>query len=454
MKLKPNTIALFSAMKRKPAAIALYFALMAATIVLFFVLIPRIDQATLPSAQEPTQELAQQTSQEEDQGESLEEIEEESPEETQEEIQEPYNLIPFSENPDVTKFIARMAALHRFDKKVLASRFAAITPNRKVLDMFNPLLASEFPDPEPPKPVAKPPKKKSLIPLKELRIRAGLQFWLEHAEILQTVYEQYEVPPEIIVAIIGVETWYGKNTGDFGVMEALATLGFYSPRRGDFFRDELEHFLVLARENKLNPLKVKGSYAGAIGIPQFMPGNWRKYAVAYEEKNTIDLINNIADSISSVGNYLKTFGWQKDMPVAHRVTIRGKPKKSWLEAGMLPSLYVKELAAQGVSVPQNSLEIATLIELPIPGKPAEYWLGYQNYYTITRYNKDTSYSMSVFMLAEDLRGRIDAESLRERIEEERLRKIMNVENLSEPIGTEENDKMLASTAPVTAGGIQ
>jgi membrane-bound lytic murein transglycosylase B len=185
-----------------------------------------------------------------------------------------------------------------------------------------------------------------------------------------------------------------------------------------------------------------------------MPGSWRKYAVAYEENNAIDLINSVADSISSISNYLKTFGWQKDMPVAHRATITGKPRKSWLEAGMLPSLDVRELAAQGVNIAQNSPDIATLIELPTPGKPTEYWLGYQNYYAITRYNRDTSYSMSVFMLAEDLRERIDLDSLRERIEEERLKRLMEAESLTEPIDAEENDKALASTGSATTGGPQ
>jgi membrane-bound lytic murein transglycosylase B len=416
--------------KHKSNTTALFSVLALTIITLFPVLILRMAQTVQSPAQEPTleslQEPMQQTSQQE----------------IQQEGQEPDQLLDFSENPDVAKFITRMVNNHRFNKKVLVSRFSAINPNQRVLDLFNPPLEPLLHKPEPPKSNVKLPKKNSSLSLNELRINAGLQFWLENAAILQSVYEQYDVPPEIIVAIIGVETWYGKHTGDFGVMETLATLGFYSPRRGDFFRDELEHFLILARENKFNPLKIKGSYAGAIGIPQFMPGSWRKYAIAYEENNTIDIINSVADSISSVGNYLKTFGWQKDMPVAHRVTIRGKPKKSWLEAGMLPSLDVKELAAQGVSVAQNSPEIATLIELSTPGKPTEYWLGYQNYYAITRYNRDTSYSMSVFMLAENLRERIDAEDLKERVNAERHRKFVDAENLSEPIDAEEKDKML------------
>ncbi|MDR0499034.1 MAG: lytic murein transglycosylase, partial [Holophagales bacterium] len=167
-----------------------------------------------------------------------------------------------------------------------------------------------------------------------------------------------------------------------------------------------EHFLLLARENRFDPLKTQGSYAGAIGIPQFMPGSWRKYAVDYDGDNRIDLENNVADSIGSVGNYLNAHGWQKDRAVAHKATISGKPKDAWLKAGILPTLKTEDLLTQGLTIAQTPLEIATFIELPSPGHPTEYWLGYQNFYVITRYNKSSYYAMSVFQLAEAIKQRM------------------------------------------------
>jgi membrane-bound lytic murein transglycosylase B len=236
------------------------------------------------------------------------------------------------------------------------------------------------------------------------RIEGGVEYYREHSATLNRAYEQYGVTPEIIVAIIGVETLYGQHTGGFGVMEALASLAFHDPRRGDFFREELEQFLILARENGLDPLQSQGSYAGAIGIPQFMPGSWRKYAVDFDGDNKIDLEHSIADSIGSIGNYLNMYGWQKDEPVAHKVKLRGKPKTSWLEAGMLPSLETEELAKHGVQVIPGSPKKATFINLPTPRQPTEYWLGYQNYYAVTRYNRDTFYAMSVVQLAEAIKA--------------------------------------------------
>jgi membrane-bound lytic murein transglycosylase B len=305
-------------------------------------------------------------------------------------------LPAFSDNPDVAAFIVRMASNYEFDANILKTQFAKIQPNQRVLNLFNP---------PPSKPPTKSWKKYSSTFLNEVRIEGGLTFWRENADALERAHAQFGVPPEIIVSIIGVETMFGQRKGTFGVMEALASLAFHSPRRSDFFMSELEHFLVLTRGNGLDPLNTLGSYAGAIGIPQFMPGSWRKYAVDFDGDGKIDLENNVEDSIGSVGNYLKEHGWAKDEPVAHRVALSGKPKEEWLKAGMLPSLNVKELAEQGVKVSPGSPETATFIELASPNHPTEYWLGYKNYYAITRYNRSTFYSMSVFMLAEAIKAR-------------------------------------------------
>jgi membrane-bound lytic murein transglycosylase B len=166
----------------------------------------------------------------------------------------------------------------------------------------------------------------------------------------------------------------------------------------------LEHFLLLARENGLDPLSTKGSYAGAIGIPQFMPGSWRRFAIDFDGDGTVDLENSVADSIGSIGNYLKEHGWQRGEPIANKIRLRVKPKPEWAAAGMLPSLSAKELSSQGVQVPPGSPELATFISLPTPSQPTEYWLGYKNYYAITRYNRSTFYSMSVVLLAQAIKG--------------------------------------------------
>jgi membrane-bound lytic murein transglycosylase B len=178
--------------------------------------------------------------------------------------------------------------------------------------------------------------------------------------------------------------------------------------RSDFFLDELEQFLLLSRENGFDPLAPRGSYAGAMGIPQFMPSSWRSFAVDFDGDGVIDLDNSLADSIGSVANYLEKHGWQKGEPVAHRATLAnatGVPSPAWWAAGMLPSLSVKKLKASGVTTEhENTPKTATFVHLPTVGGPTEYWLGYQNYYAITRYNRSHEYSMSVFLLAEGIKA--------------------------------------------------
>jgi len=312
-------------------------------------------------------------------------------------------LPAFSKNPAVAEFIEFMVANHKFNEKVLTDQFSQINPNQRVLALFRPTPPSQTPS----KPVVRSWRNYRSQFLNAVRIEGGVKFWLENAATLKRAYDQYGVPPEIITAIIGVETLYGRHTGGFGIMESLASLAFHDPRRSDFFRRELEHFLLLARENGFEPLKSQGSYAGAMGIPQFMPGSWRKYAVDYDGNKKIDLENSVADSIGSVANYLNAHGWQKDRAVAHQATINGRVQEAWIKAGILPSLKTEELIAQGVKTDQKPLEIATLVDLPTPRQPTEYWLGYQNFYVITRYNKSSYYAMAVFQLAEAIRLRVN-----------------------------------------------
>ncbi|MBP8169870.1 MAG: lytic murein transglycosylase B, partial [Azonexus sp.] len=216
----------------------------------------------------------------------------------------------------------------------------------------------------------------------------------------------YGVPEEIIVAIIGVETEYGRNMGSFRVLEALATLAFYYPRRADFFRTELEQFLLLARENDMDAVNVRGSFAGAIGIPQFMPGSQRRYAVDFDGDRKVDLYGSVDDAIGSVARFLEQHGWQAGQAVAVPARTRGEPERSLIEAGIQPTLKVADLAQQGITASADPQAVVTLVDLVSPGRATEYWLGFDNFYVITRYNRSSFYAMSVFQLAEEIRARI------------------------------------------------
>ena len=213
----------------------------------------------------------------------------------------------------------------------------------------------------------------------------------------------YGVPEEVIVAIIGVETVYGRNTGGFSVFEALATLAFQYPRRAEFFRSELEQFLLMARENNLDPLSIKGSYAGAIGIPQFMPGSQRRYAVDFDGDERIDLSNSREDAIGSVARFLEQHGWQAGQPVTVPANLPGTPDATLIEAGIRPSLKVGDLLQRGIKANAAPESTVALVDLVSPGRDTEYWLGFENFYVITRYNRSSFYAMSVFQLGEALR---------------------------------------------------
>lgn len=302
----------------------------------------------------------------------------------------------FADEPAVIDFAHDLEQRHGFDAKELLSQFARTRSNDRVLQLIKPATS----------PLQRSWERYRPRFVNERRITGGVQFWQENQLTLARARAIYGVPEEIIVAIIGVETDYGNNTGGFKVMEALATLAFHYPRRADFFRTELEQFLLLARENKLDPLSIKGSYAGAIGIPQFMPGSQRRYAVDFDGDERVDLGNSVNDAIGSVARFLEQHGWVAGEPVTVRATISGEPEPRLLEAGIHPSLKVADLAAQGIVATAKPEANVALIDLVSPGKETEYWLGHENFYVITRYNRSSFYAMSVFQLAEEIRDRM------------------------------------------------
>jgi membrane-bound lytic murein transglycosylase B len=240
------------------------------------------------------------------------------------------------------------------------------------------------------------------------RVAAGVRFWNEHAEALARAEREYGVPAEIVVATIGVETVYGSYTGSHRVLDALATLAFEFPRRAEFFRGELEQFLLLVRDGVLDPLRMRGSYAGAMGVPQFLPSSFRNYAVDFDGDGHIRLWDGMADSIGSVANYYRSFGWRSGRPVAVRARVTGDGYAALAAQGIEPRFDAQALAQAGVS-PLEDIGADAAAMLVLEGESGnEYWLGLDNFYVITRYNRSVNYAMAVFHLAREIRAAHDA----------------------------------------------
>jgi membrane-bound lytic murein transglycosylase B len=245
------------------------------------------------------------------------------------------------------------------------------------------------------------------------RIAGGVAFRHDNAELLARAETDYGVAPQIIVAIIGVETNYGGNMGKHRVIDALTTLGFAYPRRADFFRRELEAFLLLSREEQLDPLRAVGSYAGAMGKPQFISSSYRNNAVDFDGDGRRDLWGSNADVIGSVANYFRQHGWRSGEPVTFAVKLRsGVPDGIALveKTPAPPETTVGALRAAGVEwdEPPSDDVPASLIRLD--GVDDEYWVGLNNFYAITRYNRSNLYAMAVYQLSEAIREGYEAMS--------------------------------------------
>jgi membrane-bound lytic murein transglycosylase B len=249
-----------------------------------------------------------------------------------------------------------------------------------------------------------------------VRIQAGVSFWRNNATVLEKAQEQFGVPAEIIVGIIGVETIYGRDMGNFRVMDALATLAFDFPKtpkrdRSAFFRDELEQFLSLKNRTGIDPLELRGSYAGAMGLGQFMPSSWIKYAIDFDGDGKVDLFNSSADAIGSVANYFKSFGWKTGQPTHYPVSFDTAKldTDALLAPDILPTFSVESFQAKGAVLSGAALSHIgplALIELQngdpalSPANAAQYVAGTENFYVITRYNWSSYYAMSVIELGD------------------------------------------------------
>jgi len=310
------------------------------------------------------------------------------------------SAVQYQTRPEVQAFIAEMAQKHGFVESELKFLFSRARFYPVIVDLMAPpanprvrswqAYRSRFLDP--------------------MRIDGGVALWRSHGRALARAEKEFGVPAEIIIAIMGVETVYGRNTGGFRVIDALTTLAFDYPRRGDFFRDELENYLLFARDENIDIFTLKGSYAGAIGIPQFMPSSWRKWAVDFDGDGKIDLRNSFDDAIGSVANFLKGHGWVAGAPIAFPARVEGNAWRELLDRDILPSVKVAELPQLGVTseslVRQNLPEdtLCALIDLVTPNAPTEYWVGLQNFYVITRYNRSSFYAMSVMELAKAIKN--------------------------------------------------
>jgi membrane-bound lytic murein transglycosylase B len=304
----------------------------------------------------------------------------------------------YRSQPQVTAFIERMATEHDFNKEELASVLDAAVRRDDILELMS-----------------KPAEKRlrwfeyRKIFLTRSRIDGGVAFWKQYADILSDAATEFGVDPQVIVAIIGVETRYGGNTGRHRVIDALSTLAFDYPPRSRFFTSELEQYLLLAREEDIDLLKTTGSYAGAMGYGQFIPSSYRQYAVDFDGNGKRDLWNSPRDIVGSVANYFRAHGWETGQPVAVRAEVSGDSYPAVLELGYKPNTVLDALRHEGIR-PEREMPdslTAALIQFDQQDGP-EYWLGFNNFYVITRYNHSPLYAMAVYQLSEEIRSAYQA----------------------------------------------
>ncbi len=256
--------------------------------------------------------------------------------------------------------------------------------------------------------------------IEPIRLNAGQRFWEEHATTLARAEARFGVPASLIVGVLGVESLYGRHMGNFRVMDALVTLAFDFPlvhpraaARTEFFRGELEQFLSLMNRSGRDPMSLRGSYAGAMGWPQFMPSSWAKYAIDFDEDGQIDLFNSPADVIGSVAHYFQVFGWQSGMPTHYPVRVEaGRTDLDTLLApDILPTFSATRMQSLGAGL-EGAAAAHTgplaLVELQNAGAPSTYVAGTENFYVVTRYNWSSYYALAVIELGEAVQARVEA----------------------------------------------
>ncbi|MCW9047778.1 MAG: lytic murein transglycosylase B [Gammaproteobacteria bacterium] len=314
----------------------------------------------------------------------------------------------YSQRKDVQKFIAEMHKEHGFDADLMTSWMEGVEQQKTAIEAIS----------RPAEGVLTWAKYRKIF-ITDSRINKGVKFWKENAQLLSRAEKEFGVPAEFLVAIIGVETYYGKRAGNYRVLDALTTLGFDYPlenttsqrrdAREKFFRKELKEFLLMTREEKVDPRTLKGSYAGAMGMPQFIPSSFRHYAVDFDGNGVRDFWNGSADSIGSVANYFKKHGWKENQPVASRASVEKNSRKLGSKK-MKPHTSVAEYKQKGVKPAGHfkASDKATLLLLN--GQEGdEYWMTLNNFYVITRYNHSPLYAMAVFQLSQAVSEKYNAQ---------------------------------------------
>jgi membrane-bound lytic murein transglycosylase B len=298
-----------------------------------------------------------------------------------------------SQRADVQQFIKEMSSQYQFESKSLQQWFAKAKIRSSIT------RAMKRPAERKPWHQYRP------IFITKKRIQGGKQFLKKYKKILAKAEKKYGVPAEIITAIIGVETFYGKLQGNYPVLDALSTLAFDYPPRAKFFRKELVQFLLMCREEKKDPKQFKGSYAGAMGMGQFIPSSFRDYAIDFDGDGKKDIWQNPADAIGSVANYFKLHGWKSGEAVADIANAK-VPLKIPDPLSLEPIYSLKQMQKYGFTLPKSKKtplpELMSLVVLE-QKKQKDYWLTYPNFYVITRYNHSKLYSMAVFQLSEAIR---------------------------------------------------
>jgi membrane-bound lytic murein transglycosylase B len=304
----------------------------------------------------------------------------------------------YAGRPEVQEFVRELAEEGDFDERELLSIFKHAEYKQSIIDAISrpaekTLTWAEYQD----------------IFLTDRRTSSGVAFMLENREALEEAYRVYGVPPVIVTAIIGVETMYGRITGGYRVLDALATLSFDYPPRSRFFKGELKQLILLAREEKQMITDLKGSYAGAMGLGQFIPSSYRHYAVDFDGDGFRDIWNNPTDAIGSVANYLIEHGWQRDADITFAVDGARVPEDVF-NVSLKPSKSISELESLGMKAELGMLDKDQQVSpMRFSGKMGdEFWIGLKNFYVITRYNHSKLYAMAVFQLSEDLKKGSDA----------------------------------------------
>ena len=298
--------------------------------------------------------------------------------------------------PEVSAFIDEMAHKYSLHRRPLRKLLRAAQAQPAILEAM-----------QRPAEKAKPWYEYRPIFLTERRIDEGTSFWVAHRAELDRASVASGVPPEYIAAILGVETYYGRLTGSYRVLDALATLAFDYPPRSEFFRDELTQFILLARDLRLDPLAIRGSYAGAMGAPQFMPSSYRRYAVDAAADGRIDLWSNWPDVCASVGNYLSKQGWNPGEPVLSEASVDPGDAAGLDGRTLALSDTVESLRAKGVKFDSPLPPEAPAMLIAVDEPDGTHWrVGYNNFFVITRYNRSALYAMAVHELAGAVRRRV------------------------------------------------